>query len=159
MDNATQLAIGGARAEINSRDVGLIAEDGLTIEGLHPEVHEHMSNRHLDPVRISMTGRDTRINLTLIQWNDDNLTDAIAGLTDDNGTLQLTGVPGQEIPAVELSIIPTDGSRSFTFHKVVPIEVGEIPFHREDKRTLEITFRVIADLTRPDTAELIEQSS
>jgi hypothetical protein len=159
MDNSSEFEMGGAHVELNGQDVGIIAADGLSVEGLTPEVHEIMSNRHLAPVGVVMVNSDMRIMVTMLQVNSDNMLAAIPGLIETLNGFSLQGYPGQRIVPVELKVIPVDGTRTYTFHNVVPVELGALQFTKEDERRLEVTFRVIDDLTSFELGSIEEQAS
>lgn len=153
---AEDFAIGSADLIVDNVNVGLMTEDGLSVES-NPDVHEHMSSKYLGAIKASLIGREVVITVTLGEYNRDNVELALPGAVDSGGILGVGGVTGTEITPHELLVVPTDGSMTYRFHKAVLVEAGPINFNKEE-RGLELTFHALADLSQPDDSNQFEVS-
>lgn len=146
--------IGAANIAFGGEDLGLTNEDGAIVH-VEPTFYEHKSAKYGEtPLRISVTGYNITIEMTLAEPTLDNIEKVFAGVTRSGDTINVGGVAGREATADDLVITPVDGDNVFTFHKVAPFSVVDLAYKGTEPRLLKITFKALADVAQADASNI-----
>lgn len=148
--DAGNFHIGAGDLKINGVSVGHTTPEGVLVN-IEPDVHLHLSGKWgTTPVKAALKGYMVTVQVTMGETTLANLQDVVAGANQDAGKLQLGGLAGREIPGVELTLEPFDGTENWYFTNAVPSSPVEVAYQVENERVYQVTFTAMVDENAAD---------
>lgn len=142
--------IGAGELFINGTSVGHTTPEGVVVN-YEPNVHLHKSGKYGDtPVKASLIGQTLTIQITIAETTAENMENAFAGVVNANDKIKFGGIAGREIVGKVLTLVPFDGTESWTFRNAIPTSNVEVAYQVDNERVYQVTYTAMVGSGVPE---------